>query len=259
MLTRAAARCSSFKRSPRRQRRERLSLRRPDRRLRQCSGLSLGQTGVGHIRGHPRRARIQPVNVRLSELRDRGEAMTTLENRPNTALLVIDVQNGVVGGAYERDTIVANVGTVVEKARAAEVPIVWVQHSSDNLAQGSEQWKIVPELSPAESEALVQKRYPDSFEETTLESVLTDLAVGRLVVVGAQTDECVRSTLHGALVRGYDATLVSDAHTTEDLSPWGAPPPELVIAHTNLYWGNHEAPGRTAGTVEAKDVDFAGS
>ena len=185
--------------------------------------------------------------------------MTTLQNRPNTALLVIDVQNGVVGGAYERDTVVANVGTVVEKARAAEVPVVWVQHSSENLAPGTEQWKIVAELSPDDSEPLVQKRYPDSFEETTLESVLADLAVGRLVVVGAQTDECVRSTLHGALVRGYDATLVSDAHTTEDLSVWGAPPPELVIAHTNLYWGSHEAPGRTAGTVEAKDVDFAAS
>ena len=155
--------------------------------------------------------------------------MTTLENRPNTALLVIDVQNGVVGDAYERDTVVANVGTVVEKARAAEVPVVWVQHSSDNLVQGSEQWEIVPELSPDASELLVQKRYPDSFEETTLESLLDDLAVGRLVVVGAQTDECVRSTLHGALVRGYDATLVSDAHTTEDLSTWGAPPPELVM------------------------------
>ena len=151
--------------------------------------------------------------------------MTTLENRPNTALLVIDVQNGVVGDAHDRDAVVANVGTVVDKARAAEVPVVWVQHSSDNLAQGSEQWEIVPELRPDASEALVPKRYPDSFEETTLESVLSDLEVGRLVVVGAQTDECVRSTLHGALVRGYDATLVSDAHTTEDLSPWGAPPP----------------------------------
>jgi nicotinamidase-related amidase len=185
--------------------------------------------------------------------------MTTLENRPNTAVLVIDVQNGVVGDAYERDAVVGNVGDVVESARAAEVPVVWVQHSSDNLAQGTEQWQIVPELSPDESEPLVHKRYPDSFEDTTLESVLDELAVGRLVVVGAQTDECVRSTLHGALVRGYDATLVSDAHTTEDLSQWGAPPPELVISHTNLYWENHEAPGRTAGTVEAKDVDFAGS
>ena len=185
--------------------------------------------------------------------------MTTLDNRPNTALLVIDVQNGVVGGAYERDAVVANVGTVIDRARAGEVPVVWVQHSSKNLPHGSEEWKIVPELSPAEGEPRVQKRYADSFEETTLESVLADLAVGRLVVVGAQTDECVRSTLHGAVVRGYDATLVSDAHTTEDLSSWGAPPPELVIAHTNLYWGNHEAPGRTAGTVEAREVDFASS
>jgi nicotinamidase-related amidase len=185
--------------------------------------------------------------------------MTTLQNRPNTALLVIDVQNGVVGGAHERDAVVANVGTVVQKARAADVPVVWVQHSSENLAEGSEPWEIVPELSPDESEPLVPKRYPDSFEETTLESVLADLGVGRLVVVGAQTDDCIRSTLHGALVRGYDATLFSDAHTTEDLSPWGAPAPDLVIAHTNLYWGNHQAPGRTAGTVEAKDVDFAAS
>ena len=183
--------------------------------------------------------------------------MTTLENRPNTALLVIDVQNGVVGEAYERNTVVANVGSVVEKARTEEVPVVWVQHSSDNLAQGSEQWKIVPELSPDESEPLVQKRYPDSFEETTLESVLADLDVGRLVVVGAQTDECVRSTLHGALVRGYDATLVSDAHTTEDLTEYGLPTPEKVIAHTNMYWGGQSAPGRTAGTVTTAELDFA--
>jgi nicotinamidase-related amidase len=182
--------------------------------------------------------------------------MTTLENRPHTALVVIDVQNGVVGDAYDRDAVVANVGTVVGKARAAEVPVVWVQHSSDNLAEGSEQWEIVPELSPDESEPLVPKRYPDSFEETKLESVLDDLGVGRLVVVGAQTDECVRSTLHGAVARGYDATLVSDAHTTEDLSEWGAPLPKDVIAHTNLYWSGHEAPGRTAGTVETKDLDF---
>ena len=182
--------------------------------------------------------------------------MTTFENRPNTAVLVIDVQNGVVGEAYERDAVVANVGTVVEKARAAEVPVVWVQHESENLAQGSEEWKIVPELTPEESEPRVEKSYPDSFEETTLEPLLADLGVGRLVVVGAQTDECVRSTLHGALVRGYDATLVSDAHTTEDTTSWGAPPPEAVISHTNLYWTYEKAPGRTAGTVATAAVEF---
>jgi nicotinamidase-related amidase len=184
--------------------------------------------------------------------------MTTLENRPNTSLLVIDVQKGVVEGNHERDTVVANVGTLVDKARREQVPVVWVQHSDEELARGSDEWQIVPELAPGDAEPLVEKNYGDSFEATTLESVLSGLGVGRLVVVGAQTDMCVRSTLHGALVRGYDATLVSDAHTTEDQTPWGAPPPDQVIAHTNLYWTYQTAPGRTAGTVVTKDVDFTG-
>jgi len=183
--------------------------------------------------------------------------MTTLANRPNIALLVIDVQNGAVEGAHERDSVVANIGNLVERAREADVPVVWVQHNDEGgLARGSEGWRIVSELSPDEAEPLVDKRYGDSFEDTSLENVLSDLGVGRLLVVGAQTDACVRSTLHGAFARGYDATLVSDAHTTGDLSQWGAPPPGQVIAHTNLYWNHQTAPGRTAGTVETKDVDF---
>jgi nicotinamidase-related amidase len=182
--------------------------------------------------------------------------MTTLENRPNTALLVVDVQNGVVEGAHERDAVVANAADLVEKARREEIPVVWVQHSSEELVQGSDEWRIVPELKPGDVEPLIEKRYGDAFEATNLETVLSDLRVGRLVVVGAQTDACVRSTLHGAFTRGYDATLVSDAHTTEDQTEWGAPPPDQVIAHTNLYWKYQEAPGRTAGTVETKDVDF---
>ncbi|MDP9183790.1 MAG: isochorismatase family protein, partial [Actinomycetota bacterium] len=100
-------------------------------------------------------------------------------------------------------------------------------------------------------------QYGDSFEDTTLETVLADLGVGSLIVAGAQTDACIRSTLHGALARGYDATLVSDAHTTEDLTVYGAPPPAQVIAHTNLYWSWQAAPRRKAGTVETQDVDFS--
>jgi len=186
----------------------------------------------------------------------REDTIATLENRPNTALLVVDVQNGVVEGAPERDTVVANVGGLVEKARREQVPVVWVQHSDEGLARGSDEWRIVPELAPDDAEPLVEKNYGDSFEDTTLETILSGLGVGRLVVVGAQTDACIRSTLHGAFARGYDATLVSDAHTTEDQTAWGAPPPDQVIAHTNLYWTHQTAPGRTAGTVETKDVDF---
>lgn len=183
--------------------------------------------------------------------------MTTLTDRHHTALLVIDVQAGVVGAAHDRDRIVANVATSVDKARRAGVPVVWVQHSHPEfLPRDSEGWQWVPELSPADGEALVHKTYADSFEETDLEQVLAGAGVGRVVVTGAQTDECIRSTLHGALVRGYDATLVSDAHTTEDQSDYGAPTPDLVIAHTNLYWTYHRAPGREAGTVTTEELAF---
>ena len=182
--------------------------------------------------------------------------MTTLENRPNTALLVVDVQNGVVADAPRRDQVVANIATLVDKARRETVPVVWVQHSDEGLVEETEDWRIVPELTPGESEPLIGKRYGDSFEDTDLESVLGRLGVGRLVVAGAETDACIRSTLHGAFTRGYDATLVGDAHTAGDKTGWGAPPVDQVIAHTNLYWSFQDAPGRTAGTVETAKVDF---
>ena len=182
--------------------------------------------------------------------------MTTLSDRPNTALLVIDVQNGVVANAHNRDGVIANINALVDKARAEDVPVVWVQHSDDELQANTEAWQYVPELQRAESEPVVHKNYGDSFEATDLEVILAGRGVGRLVVTGAQTDACIRSTLHGALVRGYDVTLVEDAHTTEDLSPYGAPPPEQVIKHTNLYWSWAEAPGRKGGTVPAAEVEF---
>jgi nicotinamidase-related amidase len=182
--------------------------------------------------------------------------MTTLENRPNTALLVIDVQNRIVAGNHERDAVVATIAGLVESARQQQVPVVWIQQTDEQLVKGSDGWQIVPELTPDDAEPHVGKAYADSFEDTDLEAVLSGLSVGRLLIAGAQTDECIRSTLHGALVRGYDTILVSDAHTTEDQTEWGAPPPDKVIAHTNLYWGNHQAPGRTAGTVTAKEVDW---
>ena len=183
--------------------------------------------------------------------------MTTLPDRPNTALIVIDVQNGVVAGAHDRDAVVGNINALVGQARRQQTPVIWVQHTSDDLPTGAEKWRIVPELDPAPAEPLIAKRWGDAFEDTELEATLADLHVGRLVVAGAQTDACIRSTLHGALARGYDAILVADGHTTEDMSKWGAPTPDKVIAHTNLYWAYQTAPGRTAGTVKTADVDFA--
>jgi nicotinamidase-related amidase len=183
--------------------------------------------------------------------------MTTLPDRPNTALLVVDVQNGVMAGAHDRDGVIANINSLVDKARAEDVPVIWVQQTDDDqFPLGSETWQYVPELDRDEGEPVVLKRYGDSFEDTALEALLAERGVGRLIVAGAQTDACIRSTLHGAFVRGYDTTLVGDAHTTEDLTEWGAPPPDQVIAHTNLYWQWQSAPGRRGQTVDTAEVSF---
>jgi nicotinamidase-related amidase len=182
--------------------------------------------------------------------------MTTLSDRTNTALLVIDVQNGVVDQSIERDRTVANIVALVNKARAAGTPIVWVQHSSDELPQGSDGWQYVPELPHGDADAVVHKTFGDSFEATDLEDVLAQGGVGHVVVAGAQSDGCIRATIHGAFTRGYDVTLVGDAHTTEDLSAYGAPPPAGIVAHTNLYWRYQGAPGRRASVVDTEEVSF---
>lgn len=183
--------------------------------------------------------------------------MTTLQDRPGTALLVVDVQNDVVGGAWHRDEVIANINALVDRARAADIPVVWVQHADEELEPGTDPWRIVPELAPADSEPHVLKHYGDAFEGTVLEDILAARRVGALVVTGAETDACIRSTIHGAFTRGYDVTLVGDAHTAGDKSPWGAPPVDQVVAHTNLYWSFQGAPGRTAQVVETADVSFA--
>ena len=182
--------------------------------------------------------------------------MATIREGKRSVLVVVDVQVDVVREAWERARVIGNVALAVEQARAQGVPVVWVQHSDDGLEMGSDDWQIVDELSPGDGEPVVQKNYGDSFEATDLEEVLAGRGVGRVVVTGAQSDACIRATLHGALVRGYDVTLVGDAHTTEDLTEYGAPSPDLVISHTNLYWQWASAPGRQGDVVTTGEVAF---
>jgi nicotinamidase-related amidase len=182
--------------------------------------------------------------------------MSTFSDRERTALMVIDVQNDVVGDAYHREETIDNINALVGKARTANIPVIWVQHSDEEMEIGSQGWEIVPELTPEAGEPVIQKIYGDAFEATDLDAVLAGAGVGKLVVSGAQSDACIRSTAHGAFTRGYDVTLVSDAHTTSDMTEWGAPAPEVAISHINLYWQFQGAPGRTAAVISTQDVDF---
>ena len=180
--------------------------------------------------------------------------MTTLA-RPNSALLVIDVQNQVVEGAFNKDAVIVNINNAVHKARSAGVPVVWIQHSDDWMPIGSEDWKIVPELSPLDSEIKVGKLYRNSFEATDLEDVLAKLNVGHIYACGAQTNNCVRHTGHGALDRGYDVTLIEDAHTTTDYKFEGqAVSAEVLVDDLNASFSEYELPGRKANVVTVDEL-----
>lgn len=172
--------------------------------------------------------------------------MSSIDGRNSSALVVIDVQNGVVGNAWRREETVANIARLVQDARAHHVPVIWVQHSDRGMPIGSDDWQIVSELQPAPDEPIVRKEYRSSFEGTNLEQLLADRHVGHVIVCGAQTEFCIRNTVHSAYERGYDVTLVEDAHTTEDTS-WDERPlaaKDIIDSQNSVCW-QYNLPGRT--------------
>ena len=182
--------------------------------------------------------------------------MTTL-GRAGSALLVIDVQNGVVEGAHKLEETLAAINASIDKARATGIPVIWVQHSDEDLAIDSEAWQIVDELHHDASEPHIRKLYPSSFEGTDLESILEKLGVGHLYICGAQSNNCVRHTGHSASERGYDLTLISDAHTTTGFE-WNGykVDAERVIDEQNTNFMGRNLPGRSVRAIPASEVSF---
>ena len=174
-------------------------------------------------------------------------------------LMVVDVQVGVVREAWEAPRAIANVARVVEQARAQGVPVWWVQHADHDLAHGSADWQWVPELVPALGEPLFHKQFNSSFEQTALEVELASLGATHIVLAGAATNWCIRATAYGALERGYDLTLVNDAHTTGSmaLDDGTSVRADSVIRELNIAMTWLSYPGRKNGTAMAEAVDFA--
>lgn len=175
-----------------------------------------------------------------------------------TALIVVDVQNGVVADAWARDAVVANIASTVERARAHGVPVLWVQHGDDELVPGTPAWQWVPALQPQLDELRIDKRHNSSFEDTPLLAELDRLAVNHLVLAGAATNWCIRATAYGALERGFDLTLVADGHTTADLElgPGRRIPASSIVEDLNaaMQWLSY--PGRRNAVVPAAELRF---
>ena len=185
--------------------------------------------------------------------------MATVREGNKPVMVVVDVQVGVMKEAWEAQRVIKNISRVVERARSKAVPVLWVQHSNQELPIGSGQWEWVPELVPAEGEALIHKKYNSSFEQTSLDSVLATLGATHIVLAGAATNWCIRATAYGALGRGYDLTLVKDAHTTESmqLDSGLRIEAETVIQELNIAMKWLEYPGLKNGVASANDIEFA--
>lgn len=183
--------------------------------------------------------------------------MSIFHDRDRNAVLVIDVQNEVVEEAFSRDQVIANINSLIERARKSSVPVIWVQHSDEGLKIDSQGWQIVPELIPLEGEKIIQKTFRSSFDDTALEETLCELGVNKLFICGAQTNNCIRHTSHSALDRGYDVVLVSDAHTTSDYEWNGhAIKAKDVIDEQNDNLSNCSLPGRLGLAVECSSISF---
>lgn len=183
--------------------------------------------------------------------------MSSYPDRSKKALMVIDLQNGVVDYSKNRNAVVARIAELVERARSTGTQVLWVQHSEDDMPIDSEYWQIVPELTPGHDERVIHKLWRSAFEETELEEVLEELEVDHLIITGAQTNYCVRHTIHAAIERGLDVTLVEDAHTTMDESWDGMViPAEMIIAELNRACSDYDLPDSRVDVIAVAKVHF---
>ena len=185
--------------------------------------------------------------------------MATVRAGNKAVLLVVDVQAGVMSHSWDASRIVGNVSRAVDRARAQGIPVIWVQHADEELRYGTPEWKWVPELVPAQGETLIHKHFNSSFEDTSLEAELANRGATHIALAGAATNWCIRATAYGALDRGYDLTLIKDAHTTGTIELDNGTKIEAprVVDELNIAMKWLSYPGRTNGTATAEEIDFA--
>ncbi|MFD2446865.1 cysteine hydrolase family protein [Bacillus sp. CGMCC 1.16607] len=169
----------------------------------------------------------------------------------NTALLIIDVQNGMFfeeDPVFNSEKLILNLKQLIETARSSNTPIFYIQHNEPSgLEHGTKAWEIHHEVNPTSTDIIIQKTTPDSFFNTNLDEELKKQNINHLVLTGIQSEICVDTTCRKAFSLGYDVTLVTDAHSTWKSSELSA---QQIINHHNqvLKW--------FADTKETKDIMF---
>ncbi|MBO9536266.1 cysteine hydrolase family protein [Herbaspirillum sp.] len=174
-----------------------------------------------------------------------------------TALLIIDVQHALCAGpdaVAEPARVIAAINLLSQRARAADVPVICVQHEDNGeMAHGSTGWQLVQGLETAPQDVMLRKRGSDAFHQTELQSMLKMRHISHLVVCGMQTEFCVESTVRRALALGYPVTLADDAHTT---AGDGVLEAAQIIAHHNTTLSRLGAYGVRTTLMAAQNISF---
>lgn len=168
------------------------------------------------------------------------------------ALMVIDVQRVYMEPepmvTSDGDDLIEKCGGLIDKARSAGVPVVFVQHRSDDQPDDPDLIGVHPKLGRKASEPVIEKRFGSAFFKTDLEKTLANLGAKTLCVCGLATFGCVNATVMCAVCNGYETIVVKDAHGAQDFPDSTA---AQVIDHFNAAW---ERAG--ARLVRAADVSF---
>jgi nicotinamidase-related amidase len=170
-----------------------------------------------------------------------------------TALLVIDAQVNMFAAnnaVYASERLLRTLGTLIARARNAGILIVYVQNNGgpgDPDQPGTLGWQIHPDLTPRESDVVIQKWTPDAFYRTSLQEELTRGGIKQVILTGMQTEYCIDTTCRHAFALDYQVILVRDGHSTYDTSLLSA---TQVIAHHNAILTAFAA------LVEAETIDF---
>lgn len=177
---------------------------------------------------------------------------------PKKALLVIDVQEGIVRGPgmHDADGVMNRIHALQESARKAGAPVLFMQHdgpAGHRVEKGTPGWKIHPAVAPASGETVLNKEASDSFFHTFLQQELKQLGVSEVVVAGCMTQYCVDTTCRRAVTLGFDVILAADAHTTADEGGLSA---QQIIKHHNTLLNGFGAGGHEISIKKAAEIKF---
>lgn len=184
---------------------------------------------------------------------------------PNTALVVIDVQRGILDVPNLRrkqdidkalDETVARIAGLIARARTASIPVIYVQHdggSGHRLEPNTHGWPLRPEITPSSGEPVIHKRACDAFFQTTLDAELTARGIRRLIVAGCMTQYCIDTTVRRGVSLGYDVVVVADGHMTTDA---GSLRFEEIIAHHNELLDGFDAGDHEVSVLPALEISL---